>query len=110
MHKIVLNIHATYRVLIYVPCVLLLVQTLNLAWKSTEELNNSKAFIEVLQFILAIGNYLNYGTRHGSAYGYKLSILPKVIISNFPKLSRQLQLAVSKLLSPLTKVSGAKKK
>lgn len=57
---------------------ILALQTLNLAWKSTEELKKSKGFIDVLKFILAIGNYLNYGTRQGSAYGYKLSVLPKV--------------------------------
>lgn len=57
------------------------VQTLNLAWKSTKELKKSKAFVEVLKFVLAIGNYLNFGTRQGAAYGYKLSVLPKVVAS-----------------------------
>ena len=54
------------------------VQTLELAWKSTEELKKSEHFVEVLKFILVIGNFLNFGTRQGAAYGYKLAVLPKV--------------------------------
>ena len=34
--------------------------------------------MEVLQYVLAIGNYLNAGTTKGNAYGFKLGYLPKV--------------------------------
>ena len=53
-------------------------QALELAWRSTKELKESNNFVEVLRFILVVGNYLNYGTRQGAAYGYRLSVLPKV--------------------------------
>lgn len=53
-------------------------QSLDLAWKASKELKEYKGFVEVLQFILAMGNYLNAGSRQGGAYGFKLSTLPKV--------------------------------
>ena len=56
-------------------------QALELAWRSTKELKESVNFVEVLKFVLVIGNYLNYGTRQGAAYGYRLSVLPKVCTS-----------------------------
>jgi len=34
------------------------------------------AFVEVLQYILAIGNYLNAGSKQGGAYGFRLTVLP----------------------------------
>jgi len=49
-----------------------------LAWCATDELKNNTNFIEILKFVLAIGNYMNFGTRQGAAYGFKLSVLPKV--------------------------------
>ena len=53
-------------------------QSLDLAWKASRELKEYKGFVEVLQFILAMGNFLNAGSRQGGAYGFKLSTLPKV--------------------------------
>ena len=55
-------------------------QSLDLAWKASKELKEYKGFVEVLQFILAMGNYLNAGSRQGGAYGFKLSTLPKVCL------------------------------
>ncbi len=37
--------------------------------------------MDVLQYVLAIGNYLNAGARQGGAYGFKLATLPKVSLS-----------------------------
>ncbi len=37
-------------------------------------------FAEVLQYVLAIGNHLNAGSRLGGAYGFKLETLPKVLV------------------------------
>lgn len=54
------------------------VQILELAWQATSELKKCEAFVTILQYVLAIGNYLNAGTRQGGAYGFKLSVLPKV--------------------------------
>ena len=53
-------------------------QSLELAWKATKELKDCKGFVEVLQYVLAMGNYLNAGSQQGGAYGFKLSTLPKV--------------------------------
>ena len=55
-------------------------QSLDLAWKASRELKEYKGFIEVLQFVLAMGNYLNDGSRQGGAYGFKLATLPKVCL------------------------------
>ena len=40
----------------------------------------SESFVNILQYVLAIGNYLNNGTMKGGAYGFKLSSLEKVRI------------------------------
>ena len=61
---------------------LLFYQILELAWQACRELDTCEAFVEVLQYVLAVGNYLNAGSKHGGAYGFKLSVLPKV--SQFP--------------------------
>ena len=53
-------------------------QTLDLAWQACRELDTCVTFVEVLQYVLAIGNYLNADSRQGGAYGFKLSVLPKV--------------------------------
>ena len=53
-------------------------QSLDLAWQATRELKHSKQFVDVLCYVLAAGNYLNAGSRQGGAYGFRLSILPKV--------------------------------
>lgn len=45
---------------------------------ATQEIKNSQKFKELLQIILAIGNYLNGGTRQGGAYGFKLKTLLKL--------------------------------
>jgi len=55
-----------------------LLQTLDLAWQACHELDTCEAFVEVLQYILAIGNYLNAGSKQGGAYGFRLTVLPKV--------------------------------
>ena len=34
--------------------------------------------MEVLGYVLAVGNYLNAGTAKGNAYGFQLKYLPKV--------------------------------
>jgi hypothetical protein len=53
--------------------------TLTLACNACKELNSNKELIEVLQYVLAIGNYINHGTKKGNAYGFKLSSLTKLI-------------------------------
>ena len=63
---------------ILVILVISLHQTLDLAWQACHELDTCEAFVEVLQYILAIGNYLNAGSKQGGAYGFRLTVLPKV--------------------------------
>ena len=53
-------------------------QILNLACNACKQLSTNKSLIEVLEYVLAIGNYLNSGTKKGGAYGFKLSSLAKV--------------------------------
>ncbi|CAI8009993.1 Formin-F [Geodia barretti] len=53
--------------------------TLDLAWKACHELDRSEEFLEVLGYVLAVGNYLNAGTPKGNAYGFQLKYLPKLI-------------------------------
>ncbi|KAI9093467.1 formin homology 2 domain-containing protein [Phlyctochytrium arcticum] len=50
-----------------------------LAWlrDASEEVINSKKFRELLQIILALGNYMNTGQR-GGAYGFKLNSILKI--------------------------------
>ncbi|TNN71161.1 Formin-like protein 13 [Liparis tanakae] len=42
------------------------------------QLNNCRAFVSVLEYLLAIGNYLNENTRKGKAKGFCLSSLTKL--------------------------------
>jgi hypothetical protein len=53
--------------------------TLELAWTACHELDKSEEFLEVLRYVLAIGNYLNAGTPKGNAYGFQLKYLPKLM-------------------------------
>jgi len=39
---------------------------------------NSKNFLRVLEVVLAIGNFLNYGSRSGNTVGFDVSILTKL--------------------------------
>ncbi len=41
-------------------------------------LKGNDKFLKVLEYILAIGNYLNGGTNRGGAYGFRLGSLPKL--------------------------------
>ncbi|EDO29773.1 predicted protein, partial [Nematostella vectensis] len=45
--------------------------------EACHELYCSKKFPVVLEYILAIGNYINGGTNRGGAYGLRLTSLPK---------------------------------
>ena len=42
-------------------------------------LHENKHFIRLLEYVLALGNYMNSGTSRGAAYGFKLSVLNKLI-------------------------------
>lgn len=46
--------------------------------KSFQEFLSSKKLLNLLEIILAIGNYLNAGTFNGGAYGFKLDVLLKL--------------------------------
>jgi len=46
--------------------------------KASKEIHGSKKLRKVLEIILALGNYMNKGTR-GNAYGFKLQSLSKII-------------------------------
>ena len=48
------------------------------ACDACKELDSSEQFVDVLQYILAIGNFLNSKNKKGGAYGFKLSSLAKV--------------------------------
>ncbi|XP_047209397.1 protein diaphanous homolog 1 isoform X2 [Girardinichthys multiradiatus] len=43
-----------------------------------EELRKSETFAKLLQIILLVGNYMNSGSRNGSAYGFSISYLCKL--------------------------------
>eukprot|EP01111_Echinosteliopsis_oligospora_P012575 TRINITY_DN4323_c0_g1_i1.p1 TRINITY_DN4323_c0_g1~~TRINITY_DN4323_c0_g1_i1.p1 ORF type:complete len:530 (+),score=160.71 TRINITY_DN4323_c0_g1_i1:1984-3573(+) len=43
-----------------------------------KEIDNSKKFQQILEIILAIGNFLNFGSNRGSAEGYRIDILVKM--------------------------------
>lgn len=45
-----------------------------------------------MEYILAMGNYINSGTKKGGAYGFKLSSLTKVTINDFNLYSVSLSL------------------
>lgn len=55
-----------------------LMETVRVVSLACEELSESKKFTEVLETILAIGNYLNGSTSRGGAYGFKLAALGKL--------------------------------
>lgn len=42
------------------------------------QVSKSKKLTKVLEFVLALGNYLNGGTSQGGSYGVKLDVLLKV--------------------------------
>lgn len=46
--------------------------------KASEQLKASGCFKTALRGALAAGNFLNYGTRNGSAIGFRLMTLPKL--------------------------------
>lgn len=52
--------------------------TLDLAWNACKELKSCDKFVEVLKYVLAVGNYLNAGSNKGNAYGFNLSTLTKL--------------------------------
>ena len=60
----------------------MLLQTVELASQACAELYESSDFSQVLAYVLSIGNYLNFGTKRGGAYGFQLSTLVKVSCSN----------------------------
>lgn len=60
---------------------------MTLACNACKEVYSNNDFIEVLQYILAIGNYINAGTKKGNSYGFKLSTLTKVNVILFVCLS-----------------------
>uniref|UniRef100_A0A3Q2QR37 Diaphanous related formin 1 n=1 Tax=Fundulus heteroclitus TaxID=8078 RepID=A0A3Q2QR37_FUNHE len=43
-----------------------------------EELRKSEKFAQLLQIILLVGNYMNAGSRNGSAFGFSISYLCKL--------------------------------
>lgn len=48
------------------------------ATAACEEVKNSKKFAKVLELILLLGNYLNTGSKNGSAYGFEIGFLTKL--------------------------------
>lgn len=53
-------------------------QLINQKIRMCTQLNNCGSFVSVLEYILAIGNYLNENSRKGKAKGFRLSSLTKV--------------------------------
>jgi hypothetical protein len=53
-------------------------QSISTALAACNELTGNQNFTVVLEFILAIGNYMNGGTARGAAHGFQLKSLPKV--------------------------------
>jgi hypothetical protein len=47
--------------------------------EAVKEVRNSKALKQVIEFSLALGNYLNGGTNKGGAWGFKVDSLNKLI-------------------------------
>jgi len=45
---------------------------------AVSEVHKSDKFKKLLEFVLAVGNYLNGGTARGQAYGFKLEALKKL--------------------------------
>ena len=44
-----------------------------------QTLNENNNFVRLLEYVLAVGNYVNGGTNRGGAYGFKLSTLVKLV-------------------------------
>lgn len=60
-------------------CVLLFVfQLINQKIRMCTQLYNSRSFVSVLEYLLAIGNYLNENAGKEKAKGFRLSSLTKV--------------------------------
>ena len=87
---------------------------------STDQVNDSKLFQRALEYILAVGNYMNGSTPRGAAYGFKLDTLVKLHtiksvdarIHLMHYLARHLQnneTSVVKFASELRHVSTAKR-
>lgn len=53
-------------------------QKIGVVKRATNQIQTSENLKGVLQIILAVGNYLNGGTRQGGAYGFKLATLSKL--------------------------------
>jgi hypothetical protein len=47
--------------------------------KAIDEVRNSKFLRDLLGVVLAIGNYMNGGTKRGQADGFKLDFIPKLM-------------------------------
>ena len=46
-----------------------------------EEVKGSKKFAKILELILLLGNYMNSGSKNGQAFGFEISFLTKVSVS-----------------------------
>ena len=53
--------------------------TVSSVLKTCTEILHSKKFQTVMEYVLAIGNYLNGGTSRGGAHGFQISSLPKLV-------------------------------
>jgi hypothetical protein len=53
-------------------------QRSELCLKVLKVIRESKALKRVLEYVLALGNYLNGGSAKGGAYGFKVAFLPKL--------------------------------
>jgi dishevelled associated activator of morphogenesis len=54
-------------------------ESLDTELHACKETRSSKKFQKLLEFILAIGNYMNGSTTRGEAWGFKLDSLPKML-------------------------------
>jgi hypothetical protein len=57
---------------------LITLQAVSSVLQTCTEVIHSKKFQTVMEYVLAIGNYLNGGTSRGGAHGFQISSLPKV--------------------------------
>lgn len=53
-------------------------QLINQKIRMCTQLNNCRSFVSTLEYLLAIGNYLNENARKEKAKGFRLSSLAKV--------------------------------
>lgn len=53
-------------------------QLINQKIRMCTQLHNSRSFVSVLEYLLAIGNYLNENSGKEKAKGFRLSSLTKV--------------------------------